>query len=704
MVNLIEKVRRGLGLCVPLLLTLTLVASCSKDTSRTEEPGSLDQGKAASISLAMSVSVDDESFRALEYSLQPNAKGQLVPMPMFTDKQKVDVHTMIKSNTGAIAAKTVKWTYSADTKTLRLLPGDEGNAFPLTNFNNENSRKWYVTGMIGGTLGADHSVVVTPTRDLKAAANLNDELGSYDVPYAFAWTELEIHTSGEKEGNSYKEASVTPLVTFKPQGAFVKFQLGNKQEDNTNPSFTLKSFTVSSNNFGDQGKFDMNTTPNPGGMPKWSAADCGTTMLYTIQGTSPSITHGAKMDKYYYAWVMPEHRNIVRTSVVIRGESTGETSITKSFFSDYVTKDKNLTSGLVHLLSANVSKPVYLPIEYITEYNLAGGGSSVAVSPIISSGDASDYIGHTGQLRFANLKADGQPEPNPHANNRSSHYMWTSVSAGANPDQALRNLTMLDVDGQSILLKDKYRIPQLDDWWGIFPSATTAEVNLQNIGISMVPGMSQRLKTPEHMKVGDATEGNLFAQNYTSEYTPARSINTNDVVVYALRFMKQEECASIEKEIYLEDKLRFYPPASDNTMACAYRFQRVGSRNTWEDKQSMNHHLIIEVVYLGEEVVSTSLETIENEAWWNTKRSGGKVYKLIFPAVRSLSGSNYLVGKASASNLIEYYYWSTLTPKSNPASGSRTTMTADFVRGGYYMVNSHKLPVRLFKKRPQSNN
>ncbi|WP_235316929.1 hypothetical protein [Porphyromonas sp. COT-290 OH860] len=625
---------------------------------------------------------------------------------------------MIKGSNGAIAAKTVNWIYDAETKTLQLKHGYEGNEFPLSDFNHEGGRKWYVTGMIGGSLGSsDHTVIVSPTKDLKAVSNLNDELGAYDIPYAFPWTELELHVAGEKEGNSYKEAYVTPLVTFRPQGAFIKYQLGNKQEDATKPSFTPSGFTVSSNDFGDQGKFTLNTEPIVGGMPRWIPEACGSTMTYTLLGEKPVLKHGEKTNKYYYAWVMPRDNDIVRTFVVMRGETTGETSLTQAFFTDYKAKGKNARSGRIHLISTNVSKPVYLPIEYVAEYNLAGGSSVTVISD--RDKDDQNYIGDEGELRFANRKPDGTTDEHGHLNNRSGFYHWEEVSIKSSPNRDIRNQEIIDTNGQKITLKSKYRIPELDDWWGIFPAPYEEKRSLENIGFNW-DGTSYtgrfpnphtainplRTKCSEHMKVGDDTGNNQLSRNYTSEYSLPFYLNTStkdgDAVVYALRFMKQEQCLDIEKRIFIEDGNRFYASAPDNSMACAYRFHRIGQHDTWEDRKSMTHHLVIEVVYLGEDVVSTPLSTISNDAWWNNKRSENKVYKLTFPAVRALTSSGHLVAQAGASNLIEYYYWSTLTPTNNTSSGSRTTMTANFVRGGYFMVNTYKLPVRLFKKHPKN--
>ncbi|MDO4691950.1 MAG: hypothetical protein Q4A64_03645 [Porphyromonadaceae bacterium] len=716
MIDLIRKTRKGLMPCLALAWALYGASSCSKDAAKTEDPNLQVEEKTSPISLSMEVSVDDESFRALEYKLEKNTKEQLVPMPKLTDGQKVPVHTMIKSNKGQVASKTVQWTYHAETKTLSLRHGDSGNEFILSNFNHEEGRKWYVTGMIGGSLGtSDHTVIVSPIKDLKAISNLNDELGSYDIPYAFPWTELELHVTGEKEGSSYKQAYVTPVVTFKPQGAFIKYQLGNMQEDASKPTFTPSGFTVSSNDFGDQGKFKLNTTPKVGGMPEWVPEVCGAAMTYNLVGNKEVIAHGAKSDKYYYAWVMPENKDIIRTTVIVRGETTGETSLTKAFFTDYkAAKQKNTKSGRVHLLSASVSKPVYIPAEYVTEYNLAGG-PTIQAKPL--AGEPA-YPGSmpSNALRFANRNGDNSQNTNGHNNNMSGYYHWNSVKKDASPNEDLRNWQLIDSDGQTITLKDKYRIPELDDYWGIFPAPYDEYRNLKNIGFNWDGKNNEGENTPlrtkcsEHMKVGDDTGGNRLLQIYSSEYSmpyyPNGSHEAGDAIVYALRFMKQKECKDIEIRLFSDDPNRYYSSAPDNTMACAYRYHRVGTPAVWDDRKSMTHHLLIDVVYLGETVTSMDLNTISKETWWDQKRAENKVYTLTFPAALPLQNEQGTLSQVRDNRhhakSVEFYYWAALRPSENPGSGSRMNMTGAFVRGGYFMTNYYKLPVRLFKQKPES--
>lgn len=64
-----------------------------------------------------------------------------------------------------------------------------------------------------------------------------------------------------------------------------------------------------------------------------------------------------------------------------------------------------------------------------------------------------------------------------------------------------------------------------------------------------------------------------------------------------------------------------YSSAPDNSMKCAFRFRRVGGRESWQQDKNRNltNQLVIDVVYLGEEVTPTDLSTVSDESWWSTK-------------------------------------------------------------------------------------
>lgn len=286
-------------------LAVGVFASCSQEGN---EPNSTAEigGETVSFSLSAEVSVDDPSLRAIDYKLGSNANGELVPMPQFTDKQEVEVHTILKSSNGAVAAKTLKWRYSAASKKL-VLSQNDGHSITVSGFNNDNGVKWYVSGLIGGELIPNTTrVTFAGERVLKGVdGNEGDIVGSLNVPYAFGWTELTINTSDARDtDDSHKYALVPPTanVKFVPRGSLIAYKLGNAQTSGSY-TFSPKGFTVASNAWGDQGEFELSTdipTANPEtSLPLWTESSCGANMYYTFaDGHTPSvIAHNATVNK-----------------------------------------------------------------------------------------------------------------------------------------------------------------------------------------------------------------------------------------------------------------------------------------------------------------------------------------------------------------------------------------------------------------------
>lgn len=104
-----------------------------------------------------------------------------------------------------------------------------------------------------------------------------------------------------------------------------------------------------------------------------------------------------------------------------------------------------------------------------------------------------------------------------------------------------------------------------------------------------------------------------------------------------------------------------FPPAPDNSMACAYRYQRLGSGNT--------ARLKVQCVYVGNIVPLPDLKTvIARESWWNAHASETITREFamfsgrIDPAIPSTSaGKLVLRGERGL-------YWSATTPYSGAAT------------------------------------
>lgn len=675
--------------------------------------GSTTGGETVTLSLSAEVSVDADEARALNHKLGANANGEVVPMPVFSDGELVDVHTILKSSTGTAVAKTLKWKYVASKKKLVLSQSD-GHDITVSGFNNDSGVKWYISGLIGGDL-AGTKVEFMGTRVVKGVdGNAGDALGSMSVPYAFGWTELTINTSSPKDGNNshkYAEVPTSKNVKFKPMGSMLAVKLGTNQPAGSY-TFTPKGFTISSNAWGDQGSFELNTTipsTNPHtSLPTWKESSCAGSMYYTFaSGEEPgTIAHNQTTGKTYYVWVISHTTQPTAAAdvrVMLKGESSRPETVTykdytNTWFTDYTTKagtQGKVTQGKVHPLTAKASHRVALPIEYVTEYNLAGGEGLTAT---VAAGATTGYLnspqiggiqpaGVTGPLRFATS----------HDNDQSGYYNWYKIAgrhhADYNPDT--RNL-QAEVD--ATFGADKYYMPTIEQWWGVYPAVWPW-------GIMRRPwqATNEELNTTEWAGIG--LGGDILRQTYESDYSRGftspygSNDDENNAVFYAIRFQSRtRSCTPITHKWGYdattgEQKPYIYPSAPDNSMKCAYRFTRVGGRASWEAYGStainLTNQFIVDVVYLGEEATPTELATISDELWWSTKKSQDKVFSKIFPAAGEITPTGGL-GLRDRWGLYHSYSQSANSQVYGVSFGAQNIFSANWNSMGY------SYPARLF--------
>lgn len=593
-------------------------------------------------------------MRAINYKLGKNTDGQLIPMPQFTDNQSVEVHTILKSSNGVYKAQTLTWRY--DLKTNKLILKKDTHSISIPGFNNDAGVKWYISGIIGGTLAPGTTQVsFKGTRVLQGTeGNEGDIIEGLDVPYTFGWTELSIDTKSSKDNNgSYLYAYIKEgsQIKFSPRGALIAYKLGNALISGPY-TFTPTGFTVGSNAWGDQGTFELNTsipTSNPSTvMPTWIESPTESSMYYTFAtGYAPGdIAHGSKASRTYYAWVMPYATQPTKAEarVMLKGSSSLPETLTykdhtKVYFTDYTPKASGsqgkVSSGKVHQLAANATYRLVLPIEYVTEYNLAGGpGLTATIRPPIGFG-LTEMAGTVGPLRFANS----------HRNDQSGYYNWYKAvgryDQTLNPSSLdLNEATLIDSDKTSIKLKDKYRLPDVDQWWGVFPTPLIYNMRwAQTTGVASVDEM-----------MGTKQGGQILRNSYLCSYSKGftsplgSSPASNNAILYAIRFKARPPKKEVVRfswdynlDTQAHNQVHLYPSALDNSLKCAYRFTRVGGAGPWEDitgnKPSyLEHRLIVDVVYLGEELSPTSLATISEESWWAKKKKDGAVLSRTFPA------------------------------------------------------------------------
>lgn len=343
-----------------------------------------------------------------------------------------------------------------------------------------------------------------------------------------------------------------------------------------------------------------------------------------------------------------------------RPETATYKDYTKTYFTDYSTEGKTtqgrVTQGKVHKLTAKATTRVALPIEYVTEHNLAGGeGLTYTLNSrtLEQHGFTSQPAGIKGPLRFASS----------HNNDQSGYYNFYRTVGRYHEffNHNSLNLSMaelIDTNGSRITLQDKYFIPVGDQWWGVFPSPYiypgSGPYSYKQRSWTSTDDALDEL---EVMSLGSGKD--LFRQSYLSDYSkgfinPSRgSYNMDHGVLYAIRFKAPtNSCRPVTHswgyDINTGSRPRYtYPASPDNSLKCAYRFTHVGGEPIWSiagNQTAPGMHstrLIIDVVYLGEETNPTDLGAISDEAWWTTKRSEGRVLSRVFP----------FSGKANISNV-----------------------------------------------------
>lgn len=178
-----------------------------------------------------------------------------------------------------------------------------------------------------------------------------------------------------------------------------------------------------------------------------------------------------------------------------------------------------------------------------------------------------------------------------------------------------------------------------------------------------------------------------FRQAFLSSYSKAfYSGATGDATTYAIRLHRvASECSVNNTD---------YPLATDDRFKCAYRYRFIGNRAFWEEldwsNTSLTNQLIIDVVYLGEELVPTDLSTISDDSWWSMKRSQRQVISRTFPASGCIiqvenTVSGILRGRGSA-----VYY-------SVPDDRIQYSVYEPVLGGFAAAVGDEGLPVRLFR-------
>lgn len=675
-----------------LALGVGLLFSC-KDKENQREP-SVELGSGGSSSVALDLEINLEGLKGLPLYLEQGNRNGL-PRPRLQDGDLVDVHTAICSNDGILAVKTLKWAYVASSRTLKLTTNTENleaNSIHLDNegavFNNP-SRRWYVSGIIGGKLEGK-KITFEPTRTLTGVSYIGDQV-KLEVPYAFPWVQLE--TSKREFSTIVAHGKASHKVKFKPLGSAIGYKFGNElvkgivsQMDTPaeEKKFTMTGFQIWSSAYTDQGTFSFANNPESTPLPVWTGkggAGCYPVMEYklnqpeTIPAEAGTKNSATSYSQTYYTWVMgtgnnpisPDGTEEFKTRILVRGTAKGgiqwHHDYTHLYFTSYMPRpNTQVQNHAVHHLTTTITKRVALPIEYLTEYNLQGGEAGVVDIPNTNNssggGNLSQSKRYSGLLRFTES----------HKNDESGYYNWYVASGTYDPifNPQSRNLStekisdrIFDHNGGTCLetprLDTRYRIPRIEDWWGAFPGSRARIIHF--VKNENPASVEEFMTTGEGGQICD-----VLRQTYTSQYSSPQKIASNKKVVYALRFGKHNTCTT---NLSVEGERKFYTPAPDNTMLCAYRYTVLGEDVCWEGQNSKNTALVIDVVYLGENGANMTLQNLANQ--------GEHFWKGAHSIHRTLSAPGSLVSYANQTK--------------NP---SRAVMELNPGLDGYYMsLSSH---------------
>lgn len=329
-------------------------------------------------------------------------------------------------------------------------------------------------------------------------------------------------------------------------------------------------------------------------------------------------------------------------------------------------------------MTAKARHRVSLPVEYVTNRNLAGGNDLTYIPQNIAPAP----IGTTGSLRFAESDA----------NDGSGYYNYYKL-VGREESIYNSDAINLQVAVDETFGAGKYFIPTQEQWWGIFPY----------FHVYFAASKSNFL---ERMSVG--LDESLIRQTYLSDYSETYTSNNeaSNAVIYAIRFKARTNNCSPQNPAWDYDvatgsrKAYTYPSSLDNSMKCAYRFTRVGGNGHWRqfDNQNLTNQFRIDVVYLGEEETPTILSAISNEEWWHSKLSENKVFSLVFPATGRIEvspGGNFMLNGRGNSLLLASVNQNSVQSFWNVAA-DWTNIAAN---GGANIIFG--IPVRLFSRREQ---
>lgn len=292
----------------------------------------------------------------------------------------------------------------------------------------------------------------------------------------------------------------------------------------------------------------------------------------------------------------------------------GTTTITikakqaNKFHSDKLKLVGNNTNAVEKLIRINqIGK---LPLEYVAEYNLAGGfqyGTKPDDLSLVTSAQTDP------QLRWATN----------HNNDQSGYYNWFICTgnqiASYNP-----NTKNLFNDPFFVTGAGKgYHLPSCWEWQSIFSY-----------------GLAIKFNELYSKNINEAIEFGGTKNTYASSF-----FSTGNNICYALRYKQATDNPNDGSST------ADFPKVTDNSMACAFRYELVMSAANIN-----TNHLKVQCIYVGDQNPLPTLSTISQESWWNNLPTGKVITRIFsipgFFYVATPSGSATLSNRGSFSSYL----------------------------------------------------
>lgn len=635
------------------VLAASLVG-CSKEDSLGREEIQ-ESGKESPISLSLEVEGDESD---LVYSAKDRESGRALtiePDPANPGKYRLSqnstwtAHLMLKNKlTGHVGYVSYEFDYvdrnpvnnkihlkyRTKSATIKML----GNAGSWTAPTDASVRagQWYVAAIVGGgkllnnTIQFGRHTTFTDSPYVYDPSTTGTDVEQVEAPLVGQWKQLELR------GGSYTTADPLEL---KPQGVILKINAKNNTGQNITHPYVAGAI-VSSN----AGLLMYESSDISKGVYTEVSFDFGvgtsglSSVGYRRAGSWTSaqlvLRHApanAGATSSQYVWVGLDSQKTTHSFEVW---STGYHVYSAKGYpaakEEYVYDSslpgtKKLSDGKRAEVSLVIEKAPRMPIEYVSDYNLAGGylplynvpnGNSVMYNL------GANHVGNAGPLRAE--RAD-------EAHGRLDYGYYSGYFAQGVSDPKYNPSGAVNLS-EEVASLGAYRLPSIEDWYGVVPKGVFTELGKSNETINDTFGTyaTSYSATGKQFLFRTASSGRRLWTDPVADPN-----NPEATVVYGFYLTKPVSGQGMH-QIKFEGTDSYggirpntnYKLLLDNGLTMAYRIRTVGNYSANTPETDVDNHVVIEATYLGEEVEGLSLADISNESWWQGRQIVKRVFNM----------------------------------------------------------------------------